>query len=65
MPGGITGLAQVNGYWGNSDIEQRVLHDNAYIDSWSLRKDIGILLRTIPATVRKGAGRSGQATPLG
>jgi exopolysaccharide biosynthesis polyprenyl glycosylphosphotransferase len=58
VPGGITGLAQVNGYWGNSDIQQRVLHDNAYIDSWSLRQDFRILLRTIPATVRKGIGQS-------
>ncbi len=58
VPGGITGLAQVNGYWGNTDIQQRVLHDNAYIDSWTLRQDFRILLRTIPATVRKGIGGS-------
>ena len=64
VPGGITGLAQVNGFWGNSDIKQRVLHDNAYIDSWSLRRDFGILLRTIPATVRKGVGHAGRASSL-
>jgi lipopolysaccharide/colanic/teichoic acid biosynthesis glycosyltransferase len=63
VPGGITGLAQVNGFWGNSDIFERVMHDNAYIDSWRLRRDFGILLRTIPATIRKGrsAARSAEA----
>lgn len=61
VPGGITGLAQVNGYWGNSDIVQRVFHDNVYIDSWKLRRDFWILLRTIPATVRKGLLRRARA----
>ena len=54
--GGITGLAQVEGYWGESDLVKRIALDNAYIDSWSLRSDLGILLRTIPAVARKARG---------
>ena len=48
---GITGLAQVNGYRGITDtIEKmrlRVEHDLLYIDQWSLRLDIKILLMTL------------------
>ena len=53
VPGGITGMAQVHGYWGNSSLEERTRLDNAYIDNWSLAQDTHIFLRTIPAMLRK------------
>ena len=47
---GITGLAQVRGFRGNteaeSDIVNRVESDIEYIDRWTLALDIQILLRT-------------------
>lgn len=48
MPVGITGWAQVNGYWGDSSIEARVRLDNRYIENWTLWRDVVIGLRTIP-----------------
>jgi lipopolysaccharide/colanic/teichoic acid biosynthesis glycosyltransferase len=53
MVGGITGLAQVHGYWGDTSLPERVLLDNRYIDSWSLLGDLAILVRTVPAILRK------------
>lgn len=48
---GITGLAQVNGYRGETDtlekMERRVECDHQYIREWSLLMDIKILFRTI------------------
>ena len=44
---GITGWAQVNGYRGDTSIEERVKHDIWYIENWSLWLDIKILFRTI------------------
>lgn len=46
MPGGITGLAQVSGLRGDTSISERAKLDNHYIDTWSLRSDLIILLRT-------------------
>ncbi|PPQ27272.1 undecaprenyl-phosphate glucose phosphotransferase [Rhodoblastus sphagnicola] len=47
---GITGWAQINGWRGETDteekIEQRVAHDLHYIEHWSVWLDIGILLKT-------------------
>jgi Undecaprenyl-phosphate glucose phosphotransferase len=47
---GITGWAQINGWRGETDtvekIEQRVAHDIAYIDRWSLWFDLYILALT-------------------
>ena len=43
---GITGWAQVNGYRGDTSIEQRVAHDLWYIEHWSPWLDARILLRT-------------------
>lgn len=55
MPG-ITGLAQVNGYRGEtqqlSAMESRVHYDLEYMRTWSLWLDFKILLRTITAVVR-------------
>jgi Undecaprenyl-phosphate glucose phosphotransferase len=48
---GITGWAQVNGYRGLTDTDdkmvRRVDHDLWYIDNWSVWLDIAILLRTV------------------
>jgi len=43
---GITGWAQVNGYRGDTSIEERIKHDIWYIEHWSLWLDIRICLRT-------------------
>ncbi|MEM7338962.1 MAG: exopolysaccharide biosynthesis polyprenyl glycosylphosphotransferase [Actinomycetota bacterium] len=48
-PVGVTGLAQVVGLRGDTSIEERVKYDNLYIDQWSFRSDLLILIRTIPA----------------
>ncbi|AWN27383.1 exopolysaccharide biosynthesis polyprenyl glycosylphosphotransferase [Streptomyces sp. NEAU-S7GS2] len=52
MPAGMTGLAQVHGLRGDTSVEDRVRFDNLYIDSWSLRQDLLILLRTVASVVR-------------
>ena len=48
---GITGLAQLNGFRGETDtlykIESRLKYDIAYIRNWSLWNDIKILSKTI------------------
>ncbi len=48
---GITGWAQVNGFRGETDTDEkmraRVEHDLTYIDNWSLGLDLLILLRTV------------------
>ena len=47
---GITGWAQVNGWRGETDTEekivQRVAHDLYYIENWSIMLDLRILLQT-------------------
>jgi Undecaprenyl-phosphate glucose phosphotransferase len=47
---GITGWAQINGWRGETDtqekLEQRVKHDLDYIDRWSLAFDLYILAKT-------------------
>jgi len=53
VPAGITGWAQVNGYWGDSSIETRVRLDNRYIENWTLWRDVVIGLRTIPTLLGK------------
>ena len=54
-PAGITGLWQVSkrGKGGDMSEEERKELDNEYARSFSLRKDIEILLRTIPALFQK------------
>lgn len=48
---GITGLAQVNGYRGETDtldkMEKRVEYDLRYIQNWSLTLDIKVILLTV------------------
>lgn len=46
---GMTGWAQVNGLRGNTSLRERIRYDIYYIENWSLRFDIKILLKTIRA----------------
>lgn len=48
----MTGLAQVHGLRGDTCVEGRARFDNLYIDGWSLRQDLLILLRTVASVVR-------------
>ncbi len=43
---GITGLAQIKGYRGDTSIEKRIEYDIRYIENWTIFLDISILLRT-------------------
>lgn len=44
---GITGLAQVRGFRGDTSIEKRIQCDIEYIENWSFFLDISILFRTL------------------
>jgi exopolysaccharide biosynthesis polyprenyl glycosylphosphotransferase len=44
---GMTGWAQVNGWRGNTSIEKRIEFDLYYIENWSLRLDMKILILTL------------------
>jgi Undecaprenyl-phosphate glucose phosphotransferase len=44
---GMTGLAQVNGFRGNTSIEKRIEHDLYYIEHWSIALDLRILFMTL------------------
>ena len=56
---GITGLAQIHGYRGETEIldkmKKRVEYDMQYINNWSFWLDLEILLKTIPALLRDEA----------
>ncbi len=53
---GITGLAQVSGWRGETDtvekIQQRVKHDLYYIEHWSVGLDLWILAKTLWAVLK-------------
>ena len=49
---GLTGLAQIHGLRGDTSIQERARLDNAYVERWSLRNDLKILLRTPLAAFR-------------
>jgi lipopolysaccharide/colanic/teichoic acid biosynthesis glycosyltransferase len=51
MPPGMTGLWQVSART-EPDFDRWVRLDLEYIDTWSLRSDLSILLRTVPAMLR-------------
>ncbi|MEE2962203.1 MAG: undecaprenyl-phosphate glucose phosphotransferase [Myxococcota bacterium] len=44
---GMTGWAQINGFRGNTSIEERLDFDLYYIENWSLSFDFKILLKTV------------------
>ena len=50
---GMTGWAQVNGWRGETDTEEKLVrrleHDLYYIENWSVLFDLYILLRTLPS----------------
>lgn len=46
---GLTGWAQVNGYRGNTSIEERLKYDLYYMENWSLMFDVEILFMTFLA----------------
>lgn len=56
---GITGLAQINGYRGETDtldkMKKRVEYDMQYINTWSFWLDLEIMFKTIPALLRNDA----------
>jgi len=52
---GITGLAQVRGFRGNTSLEKRLQYDLEYLNNWSLGLDIKIILMTV-LEVFKGRG---------
>ena len=45
--GGLTGLAQIRGWRGDTSVEERLRSDLEYIETWSLAKDLWIILRTL------------------
>ena len=49
---GITGLAQISGR-STLPWSQRIIIDVHYVDTWSMRLDLAVLLRTIPALLRR------------
>ncbi|MBO0839849.1 MAG: sugar transferase, partial [Sciscionella sp.] len=53
MPAGLTGWAQVHGYYGDTSIVDRVRFDNAYIERASPWLDLVILARTLPAALSR------------
>jgi exopolysaccharide biosynthesis polyprenyl glycosylphosphotransferase len=50
---GITGLAQVEGLRGDTELLPRVEADNRYIEHWSLWLDVAITLRTVVEVLRR------------
>lgn len=52
---GITGLAQVRGFRGNTSLEKRLEYDLEYLNRWSLWLDIKIIFMTV-LEVFKGRG---------
>jgi exopolysaccharide biosynthesis polyprenyl glycosylphosphotransferase len=50
---GLTGWAQVNGLRGQTSLSDRIEADNQYIENWSLRLDLRILLMTIAVLCRR------------
>ena len=51
---GLTGLAQIRGWRGDSSLEERLKADMEYIETWSFRRDVLILLKTPGALWRGG-----------
>ena len=56
---GMTGLAQVNGFRGETDtlekMEKRVEYDLAYINNWSIWMDVRIMIKTAYTLFSKNA----------
>jgi lipopolysaccharide/colanic/teichoic acid biosynthesis glycosyltransferase len=52
VPQGITGPWQVNGYHGLT-LEEQLRVEREYIESWTISRDIIILLQTVPLVLRR------------
>ena len=48
---GITGWAQVHGLRGDTDLNERIEYDLYYIENWSLKLDLKIILLTALQTL--------------
>ncbi len=62
--GGITGLAQVRGWRGDTPMEQRVQSDLEYIGRWSFWRDLLILFRTPFFLVSQNSQMSRSVPPV-
>ncbi len=56
VPAGLTGLAQVNGYRGDTSIEERLKYDLLYLKNWSIFLDIKIILKTLISGIKNPQG---------
>ena len=56
VPPGVTGLWQVSGR-SDTTYEERVALDLAYATGWSLKRDLVILIRTVPAVFAQRGSR--------
>jgi exopolysaccharide biosynthesis polyprenyl glycosylphosphotransferase len=55
VPAGLTGWAQIHGLRGDdTPMEDRIVFDNNYIDSWSISEDVRIMARTIKTFMGQG-----------
>ena len=54
---GITGWAQVNGFWGATSLRQRLKHDLEYVNRWSFAFDLAIIVLTLPSVFRRLGAR--------
>jgi len=56
---GMTGLAQINGYRGETDtlekMQKRIEYDLAYINNWSIMLDLQIMIKTVYTLLSKNA----------
>jgi exopolysaccharide biosynthesis polyprenyl glycosylphosphotransferase len=59
---GITGWAQVHGLRGQTSIADRIEWDNYYIQNWSLRLDLKIVVLTLVEILRLRDGRKPEET---
>jgi exopolysaccharide biosynthesis polyprenyl glycosylphosphotransferase len=44
---GMTGWAQINGWRGNTSLEERIRHDIWYVENWSVGLDLRIMVLTL------------------
>lgn len=56
VPAGLTGLRQVSEQ-GQFDENEGIRLDLEYVDNWTIRGDLAILVQTIPAVFRRGLSR--------
>ncbi len=47
MKAGMTGIAQIRGYRGDTSLKKRIQHDVHYIKNWSLGLDVRIMAETL------------------